>query len=181
MATSGFSKNKHILPEPRWYAIYTRSRCEKKVAFLLDKLGIKHFLPLLPTSRRWKDRHKVVSFPLFPSYLFVYSDLKDKIEIVSTEGVVRLVGFNGKPSSIPDVQIENLRQLLIKPEFVKPSVYISTGKKVEILHGPFAGIQGRLLQYNGRRRVVVGIDSIQQSISVEVEKSWIKPIEMTNS
>ena len=63
--------------ESNWNVLYTRSRCEKKVAALLSKRGIENYCPLNRVVRKWSDRHKLIYEPLFSSYVFVRPNAED--------------------------------------------------------------------------------------------------------
>src|SRR5579885_3530841 len=80
-----------------WYAAYTCSRHEKRIAQQLDERGISHFLPLYHSVRRWKDRKKELELVLFPGYVFVQLDLANRLQVLQLPGVVRFVSFNGRP------------------------------------------------------------------------------------
>ncbi len=95
-----------------WYAAYTHSRAEKKVARELEKQGIEHYLPLIKTLKQWTDRKKKVEEPLIRSYIFVHITEKEYMDVLHTAGVMTIVRFSGKPVAIPDWQIENLKILL---------------------------------------------------------------------
>ena len=159
---------------PLWYAIYVRSRHEKKVANELEERRIEYFLPLIPRLRYWKDRRKIVSLPLFPGYIFVHIKLADKVGVLSLDGVVWIISFLNEPAPIPDSQIMDVKKLLSYPERVENIEYIKDGCMVEIMYGPFRGIKGKLVQHRGKKRLVVGIDLINQALSVEVDKDHIK-------
>ncbi len=166
---------------PFWYALYTRSRAEKKVDKELTNRGIEHFLPLIRQVRQWSDRKKIVEMPLFPGYVFVNIRLKDRIPVLQSEGAVRLVSFNGKPAPIPRSQVEDVRRLLggqSKPK-LEPFAYFNVGDWVKIVHGPFAGVKGKLIQHRGQTRLLVGIALIEQAVSVEVELSWVRRLDQT--
>lgn len=159
---------------PRWYAIYTRSRYEKKVSMELEQRGLEHFLPLVPQLRYWKDRKKTVHMPIFPGYLFVNIKLSEKIRVLQANGVVRFIEFNGSPSPIPNAQIEDVRQLLKYPDRVETTSYFNCGDPVEITAGPFSGIKGKIIHSRGKQRLLVAIEIIQQAISVEIDSAWLK-------
>ncbi|TDI91774.1 MAG: UpxY family transcription antiterminator [Caldithrix sp.] len=159
---------------PRWYAIYTRSRYEKKVSMELEQRGLEHFLPLVPQLRYWKDRKKTVHMPIFPGYLFVNIKLSEKIRVLQANGVVRFIEFNGSPSPIPNAQIEDVRQLLKYPDRVETASYFNCGDPVEITAGPFSGIKGKIIHSRGKQRLLVAIEIIQQAISVEIDSAWLK-------
>ena len=84
---------------PQWYAVCTRSNHEKCAAAQLDARTIEHFLPLYETVRKWKDRRKRVELPLFPGYIFVRIPLEERLRVLVTPGVVRLVGFDNRPAA----------------------------------------------------------------------------------
>ncbi len=159
---------------PRWYAIYTRSRYEKKVSMEFEERGLEHFLPLVPQVRYWKDRKKTVNMPIFPGYVFVNIKLSEKIRVLRANGVVRFIEFNGSPSPIPDAQIEDVRQLLKYPDRVETASYFNCGDPVEITAGPFSGIKGKIIHSRGKQRLLVGIEIIHQAVSVEIDSAWLK-------
>jgi transcriptional antiterminator RfaH len=155
-----------------WYAVYLRSRYEQKTNAELRKKGIESFLPLIEVTRIWSDRKKKITEPLFRGYLFVNTDLTNKIEILRTIGVVRLVGIGEIPSPIPEKQINWIRILVNYPAIIRRETFFTVGKKVRVIAGPFNGLEGFILKLKDMTRVVVSIDSIVQSVSVEI------PIEM---
>ncbi|MCH8020752.1 UpxY family transcription antiterminator [candidate division KSB1 bacterium] len=168
------NKTMELRKVPRWYAIYTRSRYEKKVSMELEERGLEHFLPLVPQLRYWKDRKKIVNMPIFPGYVFVNIKLSEKIRVLRANGVVRFIEFNGSPSPIPDAQIEDVRQLLKYPDRVETASYFNCGDPVEITAGPFSGIRGKIIHSRGKQRLLVGIEIIHQAISVEIDSAWLK-------
>ncbi|MCH8954307.1 UpxY family transcription antiterminator [candidate division KSB1 bacterium] len=168
------NKTMELQKVPRWYAIYTRSRNEKKVSMQLEERGLEHFLPLVPQLRYWKDRKKIVNMPIFPGYVFVNIKLSEKIRVLQANGVVRFIEFNGAPPPIPDAQIEDVRQLLKYPDRVETASYFNCGDPVEITAGPFSGIRGKIIHSRGKQRLLVGIEIIHQAISVEIDSAWLK-------
>ncbi len=169
-------KNKalDILQVPRWYAIYTRSRYEKKVSTELGERYLEHFLPLVPQLRCWKDRKKIVNMPIFPGYIFVNIKLSERIRVLQTNGVVRFIEFNGSPRPIPDAPIEDVRQLFKYPDRIETTSYFNCGDPVEITAGPFSGVKGKIIHSRGKQRLLVGIEVIQQAVSVEIDSAWLK-------
>src|SRR5215475_1598651 len=98
--------------QPHWYVIQTRSRHEKLVRDQLAAKSITHLLPLWRKRSIWKDRVKYVEVPLFSGYLFGYFALQDRIAVLETVGVARLVGINGKAVPVPDEQITAVRTMI---------------------------------------------------------------------
>ena len=77
-----------------WYAIYTKSRSEKKVATRLQEMGISVYCPTQTVLRQWSDRKKKVTEPVFRSYVFVqFKDEAERLAILQTYGVVAFVRY----------------------------------------------------------------------------------------
>ncbi len=161
--------------EPHWYAAYTCANHEKRVAEQLVKRSVKHFLPLYESVRRWKDRRVCLQLPLFPGYVFVRIGLHDRLQILQISSVVRLVGFNGLPTPLPDDEIEALRNGLAQRLHVEPHPYLTIGRRVRITRGAFCGLEGILLRKKGHLRVVLSLDLIQRSIMVDIAAADVLP------
>ena len=168
-----------ILPaeytEPRWYAAYICANHEKRVAIQLVERSVEHFLPLYETVRRWKDRRMHLELPLFPGYVFVHMALVDSLRVLQVPRVVRLVGFNGHLSPLPDEEIEGLKNSLAGGLRAEPHPFLTAGRRVRIKAGPLEGREGILLRKKGNFRLVISIDLIQRSMIVDVDAADIEP------
>lgn len=160
-----------------WYALYTRPRHEKAVAEQLEKRKIEAFLPLREVLSRWKDRRKLVQLPLFPGYVFVRTNLRWKGEVVRTPGVVHMVSFHGVPAPIPDEQVEAVRQICLTKLPCDPYPYLTEGRWVRVVHGPLTGLAGILVRKKAKHRLVVSIDLLKQSVSVEMDADSVIPLD----
>ena len=153
-----------------WYAVATRSRHEKVVAELLWQKEVECFLPLHEILSKWKDRYKKVQFPLFPGYLFVHVPIKERrLDILKIPSVVRIVGFDGQPTAIPEAQLDAVKRLVFSTLPYDPYPFLEAGDDVEIIRGPLRGLRGTLLEKKGVYRFILSIDLIQQAISCEVD------------
>ena len=168
--------NKH------WYAIYTRSRAEKKVQAELDLKGIECFLPLQKKQRQWKDRKKWIEAPLLPGYCFVHVNRKDYDRVLQTNHVVCYISFEGKAAVIRDDQIDGLKAMLKQSEFEVEITHetFKVGKKVEILQGPLMGLKGELCEIRGKNKFLLRIDQIDKSIVVEIPSELLSAIPEQN-
>ena len=97
-------------PVHEWYAVHTGSRFEKLVAVVLAAEHVPHLLPTIRVRKRWSDRYKYVTEPLFPGYLFVNIPIEERFPILSIRGVAKLIGFNGKPHPVPHAEIVAVRK-----------------------------------------------------------------------
>jgi transcription antitermination factor NusG len=165
---------------PCWYAMYTRSRHEKRVREQCERRSIESFLPLYETVHRWKDRRMRVQLPLFSSYVFVRIELIHRLDVLQIPGVVRLVGFNGQPTALNEEEIEALQKGLSGGICTKPHPYLTSGRRVRIKDGPLAGMEGILLRRKGNLRVVISISLLQRSIAVDADLADLEPVSERN-
>jgi transcription antitermination factor NusG len=163
--------------QPRWYAMHTRSRHEKRVAAELEEKGITAYLPLLTEVRRWSDRRKVIQTPLFSCYAFVRTVLVPEVHaaVVRIPGVLAVVGRQNQPIPIPDNQIESIRTLLAHNVSMGPYPFLKAGQRVRIRGGVLDGIEGMLVE-SGDRRLVISIESIHHSLSISVDGHDVEAI-----
>jgi len=161
---------------PNWYALYTRPRHEKKVTEILLNKNREVFLALLSTKRKLKDRTRMVDLPMFPSYVFCKFEYKERFSILETQGIIKIVNFQGKPSIVPNWQIESLKRILDNPETLKMESYFRQGDLVEVKGGPFKGLRGTVKQLKGEARLMITIEGIMQSISVEIDPDSVETV-----
>ena len=161
--------------QSHWYAAHVRSRHEKQVARQLEERRVSCLLPVYRSIRRWKDRRKELDLVLFPGYVFVHLDLKDRLRVLQVPSVVRFVSFNGYPAPLPDNEIEALSDGLAKGVRVEPHPYLKVGHRVRVKYGPLAGTQGILVRRKDKFRLVLSIDLIMRSVAVEVDEADVEP------
>ncbi len=162
--------------EPQWYAAYTRAQHEKRVALQLAERAVEHYLPVYEAVHRWKDRRMRVQLPLFPGYVFIRIPLRSQLDVLRIPSVVRLVGFNGAPTPMPQEDIERLRRAMAEGVLVQPHPYLKVGRRVRITAGPFAGCEGILKRCRGDLRLVLAIELIHRAVLVDVDVSTVVPI-----
>lgn len=161
-----------------WYAIYTRSRAEKKVLAELEAKGIECFLPLQKKQRQWKDRKKWIDAPLLPGYCFVNISRKDYDRVLQVQNVVCYITFEGKAAVVREDQIDDLKRLLQQNDF-KVDITHDTfefGKKVEIIYGPLVGLKGELVEIRGKNKFLIRIEQLERFITVEVPAEYLNTV-----
>lgn len=160
------------IEEPRnWYAVHTRARHEKFVAYRFQESGIETFLPLVNEVHRWSDRKKIVQSPLFSCYVFarICPTNVDRMRLLKAEGVLALVGKRGEGTPIADDQIESVKSLIDQRMSWFPHPFLKIGQRVRVRNGALHGMEGILLSRNGDKTLVVSIDAIQRSLAVRLE------------
>lgn len=172
-----YTYRKENINKRKWYAVYVKSRNEKKVYANLLENNIESYLPLLRTLKQWKDRKKLVDIPLFNSYIFVYVDVLEQFKVRQVQGIVKFVSFEGKPTSIPNEQIKSLKLLLQSTEkFEIGYEKIELGEEVEVYKGTLKGFRGTLAKYKGKKKVLLRIDALNQYLMIEIQISNLKKI-----
>lgn len=164
-----------IESSPQWFAAYTTPRHEKHVSVLLAERQIETFLPLYNTARQWKKSSPVVlELPLFPTYVFVRIARCARSSVLSLPGVLSIVGSAREPWPLPDFEIEALR-LGLHMRKAEPHPYLKIGERVRIKAGAMTGVEGILVRKKNEVRVVLTLDTIMQSIAMEVDADDIEP------
>jgi len=157
----------------QWYALYVKSRTEKKVLEAITRKGIEAYLPMEKKLRQWSDRKKLVEMPLMPGYIFVHVNNKEYDPALQTDHVVCYITFEGKAAPVREEDITALKQILqqnqIKVELTRDE--LEPGMQVEILSGPLVGIRGELIQLKGRHKVGIRIRQVRYTVMVEVPVS----------
>lgn len=164
-----------------WYAVYTRHQHEQSVAESLNRNGIEIFLPTYSSKRKWKDRIKILSLPLFPSYVFLHGGLDRRVKVLSTPGVYSIVGFGGQAVAISDAEIDAIRRAVQSGLRAEPHPYLQCGDRVRVKTGPLAGIEGILTRKKSSCRLILSAEVLQKSIAVEVDAFSIEPIARRDS
>ncbi len=153
-----------------WYAVQTGYRCEHRVALGLTSKGFETYLPVLREVHQWTDRKKVVDTPAFSGYLFVrYApSLRNRVQVLETNGVVRLLGGNHTPNQVPDDEIEAVRQTLLSGVDCERCDALVPGDLVLVKRGPLAGVRGRIVRIKNSLRLVVAVSVFSQAIAAEL-------------
>jgi transcription antitermination factor NusG len=164
-----------------WYAVYTMSRHEKRVAAHCERIAIEHFLPLYTWRRSWKNRTTVdLQMPLFPNYIFVQLSPDDHGPLMRLPGVLSTVGNAAGPVAIQDSEMEVLRRIM-DCKAIEPHAYITAGDKVRVKAGPLEGIVGVVLRKANGLRFIVTLDLIGKSVALDIESSALELIASANT
>jgi len=167
-----------MLPEPaaqtglrsNWFALYTTSRHEKRVATHLGQRQIECYVPLYRSERKWSDGSRVtLDLPLFPGYVFIHIRRNERGTVLAIPGALALVGgTGGEPAPLPEETIDALRTGL-KNRTVQPHPLMTAGRRVRIRQGALAGLEGVVVRHKNGLRIVMTLEHIMQSYAVEVD------------
>jgi transcription antitermination factor NusG len=162
-----------VLP---WYAVRLRPNVEKTAAKALRSKDYDEFLPLYRTRRRWSDRYVTADLPLFPGYLFCRIDLRKRLPLLTTPGVIEIVSSCGAPVPVDEAEIAAVQSVVRSALPAEPWLGLAVGERVRIQEGPLRGLQGVLQQANGACRLLVSVTLLHRSVSVQVDRSWVYPL-----
>jgi transcription antitermination factor NusG len=159
-----------------WWALYTRHQHERTVADALSSKGFEVFLPTYDSVRRWKDRSKVLSLPLFPCYVFVRGGVDRRLQIVSTPGIHMILTHGDTFAAIPEVEIEAIRRTVQGNLRVEPHPFLRCGDRVRVTRGSIQGVEGILVRKKNIFRLVLSVEMLAQSVGVEVDAADVEPV-----
>jgi len=153
-----------LTPCHEWFAVYTCSCQEKRVAQHCSAHEIEHFLPVSQNRRRWKNGCTVLlERPLFPGYLFVKIEKRQRVRVLELPGV-------------HSIEIEILRRGLDSIN-AEPCPFLKVGEKARVKRGPLEGMTGVVIRRKNSLRLVLSVDLIMRSVSVEVDSLDLEPIQ----
>lgn len=152
-----------------WFALYTKPRHEFKAQIQIDSLNIENYLPTVTQVKKWSDRKKKVTEPLLRGYIFIYADEKERLLSLEQKAIIKTVSFNGKPSRVPEFEIENLKRMLSGTHKVKVIEGIVKGTKVKITEGPFNGIDGVVFNTSkDESMLAISVELLNRSVVVKL-------------
>jgi transcription antitermination factor NusG len=158
-----------VEPPRAWYALYTRHQHEKTVAHILTNKGFEILLPLYSVARRWKDRTKLLSLPLFPCYVFLNRGLERRTDIMTTPGIHSIVSNGGQPAAIPTAEIDAIRRAVESGSRLEPHPLLKCGDWVRVKCGPLERIEGILVRKKNLYRLVLSVEMLGKAAAVEID------------
>ena len=183
LAKSGWDSEPEALPvrtlprpdEMSWYAIQVQTKLGSLASATLRGKGYEEYLPLYRSRRRWSDRTKTLDLPLFPGYLFCRFDARERLmPILTTPGVIGIVGAGKTPVPVDQKEIEAVRATLRSGLAALPCPFLRTGSRVYIEGGPLAGLEGIITNTDKIYRLVVSVSLLQPSVAVEIDREWAR-------
>jgi len=170
---TGFEKNAQHFP---WWALYTRHQHERTVADMLSAKGFEVFLPMYESVRRWKDRRKILSLPLFPCYVFVRGETGRRLQVVTTPGIQMILTQGDTFAAIPEIEIEAIRRTVEGKFRIEPHPFLKCGDRVRVTRGSLRGIEGILVRKKNIFRLVLSVAMLAQSVGVEVDVADVEAV-----
>jgi transcription antitermination factor NusG len=159
-----------------WYALHVRTRFEKVVARNLRGKGYEEFLPIYRRTSRWSDRTKQIELPLFPGYVFCRFNTQDRLPILTVPGVNAIVAVGKAFVPVDESELDAVRAVLKSQAYCEPWPYLAVGQRVRVEYGPLAGTEGLVMMLKNSYRLVISVNLLQRSVSVEIDRDCLKPL-----
>ena len=159
-----------------WYALKVRPQSESVVAANLQNKGYEFFLPTYKAKRRWSDRMKTFEMPLFSGYLFCLFDANNRLPILKTPNVNFVVGIGRDPAPIDETEIEAIRRVVNAGVVYAPHPYVKVGQLVRVESGSLSGLVGLVTDLRNDSRLIISVNLLMRSVSVEIDRAWVKPV-----
>jgi transcription antitermination factor NusG len=164
--------------QPKWYALAVGYQHEQQAERALRSKGLETLVPLYKSQRQWSDRVKEIQLPVFAGYVLCYFPLRERLHVMDTPGVGKIVGFGGTPAAVEDSEIAAIQRVVASKQPWAPWPYLKAGDRVRVERGPMRGLEGTLLRTKDALRLVIGVEMLQRSMAVELDREAIEPIRM---
>ena len=161
--------------EERWFAVYTKYKCEKYVVDQLARLGVSAYVPLITKTKKYASRIKTSVVPLINSYIFVHIKKEDYLKVLQMEYVFTFVKQRKNLISIPTEEINLLKLIVGEIEYVEvEEVSFESGDEVEVIGGGLTGIKGCLVSKKGKNSFIVQLITIGMQLTMTIDKSNLR-------
>ena len=151
-----------------WQVLHVYSNHEKRVAQHLAVRSVENYVPLYSERKKWTDRTVVLERPLFSGYVFVRLEPQSRVSIISTPGVLRLLGDETR-DMVSGEELAKIRDGLASGLLLRPHPCVSVGTRVKVRDGVFAGVEGVVTELRQQCRVILTLGATHQCFSLEVE------------
>jgi transcription antitermination factor NusG len=165
--------------EAKWFAIYTKFKCEKYVANHLAKKNIEAYLPLIRKTRRYQRKVKHYDVPLIHCYVFVRIKKSDYIRTLETEYVMKFLRQGNDLIAIPEEEIDKLKRVSgdVDESFETESVEYQFGETVEVVSGHLTGMKGKIVSKAGKKSFAVELETIGYHLLINIDLSMLRPVQ----
>ena len=159
-----------------WFVLTVAPRHELSAGQHLQTKGFETSVPAYRVRRRWSDRTKTITLPIFPGYVFCRFSIDSRIPVLNTPGVRGAISFGSQLAYLEDHEIERIHRMAESGLNLEPLGSLKTGMQVKIVGGPLRGMQGVLAQVNGAMRVVVNVELLHRAVAVHVDLEAVAPV-----
>jgi transcription antitermination factor NusG len=158
---------------PQWFALAVKPRYDKAVARMLEIKGFQTFVPLYTKQHKYVGRCKNSELPLFPGYVFCRFNALTRLPILTTPGVLQILGTGNMPIPLSETEITSLQTAIQAQLLMQPFPFLQVGRKVRIDAGVLAGVEGIVIRVKPCPRLVISITLLQRSVLLELDRDQV--------
>jgi transcription antitermination factor NusG len=162
-----------LKPLSEWYAVAVKARHEKCVAEILGHKGLTAWLPMQERTHYYGQWRRVHQLPLFPGYVFCQLSLTAHMPVVTTPGVLRIVGAGRNPAPLDETEIQSIRTAAERNALLSSCEYLEGGQRVRIVAGPLAGVSGTVVSASRPFRVRLAVTLLQRAVLLEIDSDQL--------
>lgn len=159
----------------QWYALAVKPRHDRAVSGALEHKGYQTLVPVYKKRRRYSARTRESELPLFPGYVFCRFNALTRLPILTTPGVIQILGAGRIPIPVEESEITALQTALRLQLPVQPFPFLETGQRVRITEGALVGVEGIVMSFKQCLRLVLSISLLQRSVLLEIDRSCVSP------
>ena len=161
-------------PGEKWHVFHTLPRAEKKAAAFARSRGAHVYLPLLKRTHQYGNRTRTFEVPVFSGYVF--SSFPE--DTVQTHRVSPYVARILPVSDDSDLlaKLAQLESALSDDAPVDVLPFVKEGEAVLITHGPFRGVEAKVVELESRKSVVIEFDMLDQMVAMSIETVQLGPL-----
>ena len=176
-ATKDIMINQLSDKERKWFAVYTKYKCEKYVADHLTKKQIDAYVPIVTTTKRYTKKIKQYQKPLINCYVFVHIQKDQYIPTLETEYVMKFLRQGKDLLAIPQAEIDILKRVagdIIEAVSIENQLFFEPGEMVEVISGHLTGIKGRIVSRSAKKAFLIELESLGFQLRINIDFKLLK-------
>jgi transcription antitermination factor NusG len=164
--------------ESRWFAVYTKYKCEKYVADQLSKKHIEAYVPIITKTKKYSRKIKHYQIPLINCYVFVCINKAEYVPTLETEYVMKFLKQGKDLLCIPHTEIDTLKRVAGDVEEIHTleNNIFQAGEEVEVISGHLTGMKGKIISRAGKRNFVLELNTIGYQLNIQVDLNLLRPV-----
>ncbi|MBK6499742.1 MAG: UpxY family transcription antiterminator [Saprospiraceae bacterium] len=166
--------------EGRWFAVYTKYKCEKYVSEQLQKRKILAYVPVITRTRKYERKIKRYDVPLINCYVFVHIIKSEYLPVLETEYVMKFLKQGKDLLAIPDHEIQILKRVtgdINHVELIENAAF-EEGEEVEVIAGHLTGVRGKVISKLGKKSFLVELKTLGFQLMVNVDIKLLRHVKI---
>jgi transcription antitermination factor NusG len=160
-----------------WWVAHTKPRNEKALALTLWSLRIPVYLPLHRRETRSRATGRVSRsiMPVFAGYLFFNASEEQRCLALTTNRIAQTLAVIDQEDLVG--HLRQIQRVLAAGAHFRIKKALEVGEWARVIAGPLEGVEGVIAQRRSRLRLVLNVQTLGQSVSVEVTEDVLERID----